>query len=416
VVGDRNSVYIAFDVETENGKAFSKEEKNKLNSYAFDKVFLQIDDLVQGQYANAIRIDDGKQPGKATFLIDETISIDRLDNITGHTLTLTLNDFNRRNDKTTLLTMPGDLRDILHQFEQPKENDYFHYGYSSSVEGGLENLRTLREKFSKKKISQKEFEAGIQELKNKGSIIESFVFKKTDREVPFTDKYPELTVNNMGIIDNSLYVNFNLLGQFTEKELNNKNLLLINKRNGSIQMFGLSKMWLLTEDLQQLDGDKDQADLLDGKAVSVRYMFHGFENESELKDLIFAFGGSGSYDTVYEGSWKFTFDLNYEDTVEEVTFHNVSVGKVAALDTMELSPVSLALSLKVIAGSPESFKINRLEIQLTNGTTIPIQDFSYESDLAQNTVSCKALLPILINSDMVKSLTINETVINLADK
>jgi len=118
VVGDRNSVYIAFDVETEDGKAFSEDDKNRLNSYAFDKVFLQIDDLVQGQYANAIRIDDGKQPGKATFLIDETISEDSLDNITGHTLTLTLTDFNRRNDEITLLTMPGDLRDILYQYEQ----------------------------------------------------------------------------------------------------------------------------------------------------------------------------------------------------------------------------------------------------------------------------------------------------------
>ncbi len=64
VVGDRNSVYIAFDVETETGKAFLKEEKNKLNSYAFDKVFLQIDDLVQGQYTNAIRIDDGNSQAK----------------------------------------------------------------------------------------------------------------------------------------------------------------------------------------------------------------------------------------------------------------------------------------------------------------------------------------------------------------
>lgn len=415
VVGDRNSVYIAFDVETEDGKAFSEEDKNKLNSYAFDKVFLQIDDLVQGQYTNALRIDDGKQPGKATFLIDETISEERLDNITGHTLTLTLTDFNRRNDEITLLTMPGDLRDILHQYEQPEETDYFHYGYSSNVEDGIENLRALREKFYAKKISQKEFEAGVQELKNNGSIVESYVLKKTGKEIPFTDRYPELTVNNMGIIENSLYVNFNLHGQFTEKELNNKRLSLINKRNGSIQLFDLGKMWLLAEDIPQINGDKDQADLLDGQAVSVRYMFHGFENESELQDLIFAFGGSGSYDTLYEGSWKFTFDLDYEDTVEEVTFHNVSVENVAALDTMELSPVSLALSLKVLAGSPESFKINRLEIQLTNGTTIPIQDFSYGYDLARNTVSCKALLPVLINSDMVKSLTINETVINLVD-
>ncbi len=311
--------------------------------------------------------------------------------------------------------MPGDLRDILHQYEQPEENDYYHYGYSSSVEDGIESLQSLREKFYAKEISQKDFEAGIQELKNNGSIVESYLLKKTGKEVPFTDKYLELTVNNMGIIENSLYVNFNLHGLFTEKELNNKRLLLINKRNGSIQLLGLGKMWLLAEDIPQINGDKDQADLMDGKAVSVRYMYHGFENENELQDLIFAFGGSGSYDTVYEGSWEFTFDLNYEDTVEEVTFHNVSVGNVAELDTMELSPVSLALSLKVLAGSPESFKINRLEIQLTNGTTIPIQNFSYRYDLAQNTVSCKALLPVLINSDMVKSLTINETVINLAD-
>ena len=415
LVGDRNAVYIAFDVETEDGKAFSGEEQNKLNSYTFDKVFLQIDDQVLGQYTDTLRIDDGKQPGKATFLIDEILTEEQTNNITGHTLKLTLTDLKRNNNDITFLNMTGDLRDILHQFQQPEGNDYFHYGYSSNVEGGFDKFIPLREKFNTKEISKKEFEAGVQELKNNGSIFESYVLKKTGKEVPFTDRYPKLTVNNMGFIENSLYVNFNLHGEITEKELKNRSLKLINKRNGSIQSHPL-KYWLLTEDFYEINGDKDQADLLDGQAVSIRYMLRGIENESELKDLIFAFGGDGSYDTVYEGQWEFTFDLNFKDTVEEIKLHNVSVGNVAVLETMELSPVSLAFSLEFSDGSSENYKINHMDIQLTNGTIIPIQSYRYEYDLAQNTISCKALFPVLINSDTVKSLTINETVINLPDK
>jgi hypothetical protein len=415
LVGDRNAVYIAFDVETEDGKAFSGEEQNKLNSYTFDKVYLQIDDQVLGQYTDTLRIDDGKQPGKATFLIDEILTEEQINNITGHTLKLTLTDLKRNNNDITILNMTGDLRDILHQFQQPEGNDYFHYGYSSNVEGGFDKFIPLREKFNTKEISKKEFESGVQELKNNGSIFESYVLLKTGKEVPFTDRYPKLTVNNMGIIENSLYVNFNLHGEITEKELKNRSLKLINKRNGSIQSHPL-KYWLLTEDFYEINGDKDQADLLDGQAVSIRYMLRGIENESELKDFIFAFGGDGSYDTVYEGQWEFTFDLNFKDTVEEIKLHNVSVGNVAVLETMELSPVSLAFTLRFSDGSPKNYKINPMEIQLTNGTIIPIQSYRYEYNLTQNTISCKALFPVLINSDTVKSLTINETVINLPDK
>ncbi len=413
LVGDRNAVYIAFDVETVDGKAFSGEEQNQINSYTFDKVYLQIDDQILGQYTDTLRIDDGKQPGKATFLIDEIITEEQIKNITGHTLKLTLTDFKRNNNEITSLTMPGDIRDILQQFQPPEENDYFHYGYSSIVKGGLENLKTLREKYDAKEISQTEFEAGVQELKSNGSIFESYVLKKTGKEVPLTDRYPKLTVNNMGIIEDSLYVNFNLHGEITEKELKNRSLKLINKRNGSIRSYSL-KYWLLTEDFYEINGDKDQADLLNGQAVSIRYMLRGIKNESELKDLLFAFGGDGSYDTAYEGNWKFTFDLNFKDTVEEIKLSNVSVGDVAALETIELSPVSLAFSLKFSDGNPKNYEINHLEVRLADGTIIPIQSYGY--DLVQNTVSCKALLPVLINSDTVKSLTINETVINLPDK
>lgn len=413
LVGDRNSVYIAFDVETEDGKAFREEQENALNSYTFDKVFLQIDDLVLGQYTNAYRIDDGKQTGKATFLIDETISGDIMDNITGHVLTLTLTDLKKQNDEMVTLTMPGDIREILHQFEEPREGDYFHYGYSSTEEGALESLSELRNKYSSGEIAQSDFTDRLNEMKKSGDIIESYVLKKTPKEVSFTEIYPKLTVNNMGIIEDSLYVNLNLHGEFTEKELNNKRLLLVNKKNGSISRTGIEKVWLLTKDIDGLKGNEEQADIVDGQAVSVRYMLSGIKDENALQDIVFAYGGAGSYDTVYEGRWQFRFDLNYEDTTSVISFKDVTLENAVKLDTLELSPVSLAVSLKYLNQDHEDFKTNYLELELKDGSKIPVNNYRYNSDKDNNTVECKALLPLLIKTDQVVSLRINDTVIKL---
>jgi hypothetical protein len=75
IVGDRHTIYTAVDVETQDGSAFDKANQHGVSGLSFHNVWLKTNDDVLGQYCYITRVDDGSEPGKATFVLKNSLDI-----------------------------------------------------------------------------------------------------------------------------------------------------------------------------------------------------------------------------------------------------------------------------------------------------------------------------------------------------
>ncbi len=353
MVGDANSLFLALDVETVDGGAFSSETDNMLNAYTFDKVFLKIDDADIGQYCNMTRIDDGSETGKATFMINETISNEAVPDITGHHITLTINDMKKRSNKIISFDMEKDIAELLEQFPALTEEN-----------------------------------EGLQK---------NYILKKTSADVKFSKAYPNLAVNNMGMVQGSLFVNLTLNGDITSEELSNQGLMVINRNTGEeLSIYGMSAK-SMADSVGGLEGDQAQSDFdSNNDVISVRYQFQGIGSKQQLKDAVFAMGGKGFYEIIKPGEWNFDFTVNYTDTSHVYQTEEA---------TITISPIALAILWKDDSMAEDTV-INQVNLELQDGTRVPVTGFSYGPD--KEAYTCKGMLPVLIDVEKVKAIWVND--------
>ena len=83
---------------------------------------------------------------------------------------------------------------------------------------------------------------------------------------------------------------------------------VVNRKNGreSLSVHGSGFNAVNLDTFEGLDPSVG-SDYENGEQIGTRVQFIGLGSPEKLKDAVLALGGTGSYHTVYQGSWEFEF-------------------------------------------------------------------------------------------------------------
>ncbi len=426
VVGDRHTIYIAVDVETIDGSAFSKNQQNDVKDLSFSKVWLKTNDNALGQYCYVTRVDDGSETGKATFVLQNSLVMKEYIN---H-VSLTFTNLTEKNTGNLVdIGSWKSLFDIMNEIGEASEDDFNFMGARYSCEDDRLWYHKTEDKFLKE-LKKKGVKNGIdydsywgkrdaymeEAIIGRSGITPKYCIRRTENQTSFSSKYPKLAVSNIGILNNQLCVKFELNDSMNFDSFSDSGIIIVNKKNGSI-IAGM------IDASQPVNGDDNsQADMVDGKIISCGAQFSGISDKDLLKDYYFAFGAYGE-NTLFMGDWKLDFNLDYSDTTREYTVsHNVKFnGENRQLKRIAISPISLQLQFQTVtdAGSTDVskenlFRINNpaaapnmIKIIMKSNAEVILDYLSSDND------TLNSVLPVVIDLDQVAAIEINKTRIKL---
>ncbi len=423
VVGDRNTIHIAVDVETVNGRAFSNSQQKDIKGLSFSKVWLKTNDNALGQYCYMTRVDDASEAGKATFVLRNSINTEEIINHINITFT---NLTETNTDNLVDIGSQKSLFDILDELGEASEDDFDYMGARfTSEEDRLWYRETEKQYLSELKKdgadSNSDYDSywGKRDLflekaiMERGGITPKYCIKRTENQITFSTKYPELAVSNIGIRNNQLCVKFELNASINFENFSDAKIVIVNRKNGSI-INGV------VDASQPVNGnDASQSDMADGKIISCGAQFTGISDVEMLKDYYFAFGAYGR-STIFEGEWELDFDLDYTDTTREYTVSKeIKIGEAdRILEKIMISPLSLQLQFQPLSdfegfkddgkdlpgAYPAAADLNTIRIIMKdNREVVPGNQLSQLSE----TDSISAVLPVVIDLDMVSAIHIN---------
>jgi hypothetical protein len=409
IVGDDRALYVAIDVQTTDGQAFTKEQEDNLNSIHFQEVKLQIDHDVLGQYSNCTRIDDGTEKGKATFLIHDIISSNNIEDISGQQLTITLTNLLHTTNDLEDIGMNGNLYDIFTKYDKPDDEDYQFYSVRSDSNHTDEENKILEEYILERKSGKlvgDEFLKRRDELIKAGLLEPLYTLPETSTKTSFCTKYPKLEITNMGIKDNIFTFNIDLNGELDYQYLNTKHLALVNRKTGACVG--------TTMDIDKWEGDEN------GKLLSAHFVvFHTITSAEQLKNYYLAIGGYGAEDIINKGEWKLSFNLNYEDTSRSYAINKKATisGFTGSIKTIDISPLSMKISYQtdkpMNAENRALFEDNwsksgsNICLIMKDGTKINY--LSGVEDIQNNICTFYAMFPYVIDLDQIDKIVIDET-------
>ena len=368
IVGDGNSLYLAFDVETLDGQPFEGETEEKVKQFLFGEIYMQLDGASMGQYCGAARIDDGSVPGKATFLIKETLRFEGVDSVAGHQLKISIKDLRVSDDSLKVFDME-DLASLSKNFSEVTPDDYLEWGATESE--------------------------GPDGVKDRHTI---YLLNRAGKKLKFCDTYPEMEIDNMAFIDGDLYLNLNLNGAVNPNDLSDMNV--VNRKNGEIlSVHGSGFNAVNLDTFEGLDTSVG-SDYENGEQIGTRVQFIGLGSPEKLKDAVLALGGTGSYRTVYQGSWEFEFPLDYEDTSVVYEDMNQVLSNGIEVEQMTLSPISMKLTMKTDVDSFED-----MALELDDGSRIALDDLQW--DRKDGVVLFQTMYPAVVETGRIRAVVIN---------
>ena len=368
IVGDGNSLYLAFDVETLDGQPFEGETAEELKQFQFGEIYLQLDGAAMGQYCGAARIDDGSVPGKATFLIKETLRFEGVDSVAGHQLKISINDL-RVSDNSLKVFEMEDLAALSKNFSEVTPDDYLEWGGTES-----------------------EGPDGVLEKHN------IYLLKRAGKKLKFSETYPEMEIDNMAFIEGDLYLNLNLNGAVNPDDVSDMNI--VNRKNGEfLNVHGSGFNAINLDTFEGLDPSVG-SDYENGEQFGVRMQFIGLGSPEKLKDAVLALGGDGSYRTAYQGSWEFEFPLDYEDT--SVVYENIdqTLANGIEVEGLTLSPISMKLTMKTDVDS-----FSDMALELDDGSRITLDELQW--DQKDGTVQFQTMYPAVVDTARISAVIIN---------
>jgi len=409
IVGDDRAIYVAIDVETLGGEDFTKEQEDNLNSIYFQTVKLQIDDDVLGQYTGCTRIDDGTEKGKATFLISDIISYDKVDNISGHQLTITLTNLLSTTNELEDIGMEGNLYDFYTQFEKPADSDYKYYSVRSHDNHSDEENKILEQYWFDLRsglLRGEELSKRKEDLIEVGLLKPLYLLPETSTKIKFSTKYPKLEITNMGIKNNIFTFNININDELDYQYLYTRRLVLVNRKTGSCARAIM--------DIDQWEGDEN------GKLISAHFVvFDTISSAEQLKDYYLAIGGYGTEDIIYKGQWKLNFNINYEDTSRSYYLDKKTILSdfTGTIKTIKISPLSMNLIYQTDKDmNPlnrtlfmDNWDKNKYDIYLLMKDGGKINLLSYELNIEDNILTLNALFPYIIDLGQMSKIIIADT-------
>lgn len=409
IVGDDQTIYVAINVETINGQAFTEEQEENLNAIHFQEVKLQMDDDVLGQYSNCTRIDDGSEKGKATFLIHDIINCSNTEDINSRQLTITLSNFLHTTNDLEDIGMKGNLYDIFTKFDKPADKDYQFYSVRSNGNHTDEENKILEEYSLERrsgKLAGDEFLKRREELIQAGLLEPLYILPETSTKVSFCTKYPKLEITNMGIKDNTFSFNIKMNDELDYQYLNTKHLMLVNRKTGACVG--------ATMDIDGWEGDEN------GKLLSAHFVvFHTITSAEQLKDYYLAVGGYGAEDIINKGKWKLSFNLSYENTTRSYNINKKATisGFAGTIKSIDVSPLSMKIIYKTDSSMSTENEVlfednwiknvGNMYLIMKNGAKIT--NLSCGENIQNGICTFNAMFPYVIDLDQIKKFVIEGT-------
>lgn len=428
IVGDRRMAYFSVDVETEDGSHFSEKKENEVEGLTFSNVWLQVDDNTNGQ-CYITRVDDRSEIGKATFILRNSIEFDELEgNSIKHKISITFINLIEPNYDTIVdIGATKSLYDIMEEIGEASDEDIYFMGtrYSASSEAEEikmeedkkwydETMLRIQEELKKSGIEKdtwdeyyKEFYSKLEEAVIERGLFTKYVIQRSDSQITFCSKFPELAVSNIGMRNNSAVVKFEFNNSISYDKFIDARIILLNQKTGEIiECSGAGGV-------PMEKNDDSQTDNTDYKEISCSAQFTGIISKEELRDYVFAFGGDGySNNTLVEGEWKLDFNLDYTDTTRLYTVSDeVKLGGIIRkLKNISISPISLLLQCEATTEENDISKLDDvIKIVMLDGSAITIDNFSSDED------SYNSVLPMVIDLKQVDAIDINGIRIKLSE-
>ncbi len=383
-VSDGNALFAALNVETEDGGAFCEGQDGALRSYTFGEVWAQVEGGGRRR-CSLERIDDGSRQGKAVFLLAETFD----EPLQDKKISLELTDFLMSTNQVIDLEMDRSVGELLDSFEPLDEA-------AAASTGRTEG----------------------EDASGNTSAEESFIAARTEKRIPFSGRYPEASFSNLGIWtdasgNTSLLVNLELGGELTAELLEQKPLVLIDRRTGrelsgsvSCTSIGEEYAKFLFPDLEapgDYTGDSSQ------DIICCRYQFNNI-SENQLKNAVFALGGDGSQEELFSGTWKLDFTVSYGETMKIWDFTGKDQAGGLPVKKILVSPISAIIEFDTL--SDENADLERAALNLKNGSRIEAQAAVEEED-SGNGVKYRILWESVVNTEEIESISLNDSVISL---
>lgn len=430
VVGDSHNLYIAIDVETEDGSAFNTRQQSEVEGLTFNNVWLLVNDNVLGQYCRITRVDDTSEPGKATFVLQNSLELKNTGGEIRH-IQLSFTNLIQPSSETVIdIGTNKSMLEIMETLGEAPAEDYYFMGPRFQSKEDIDWYREKRDQIKQELEDKGEidrsktdydslfgrvYELMEEEVLDRG-MLPKYTLKRTEQQVTFCSAYPELAVSNIGIRNDQLCVKFEFNDSISYESFSDARIIIRDKRNGNI-IRGMD-----TGNTPDNGGeDPSQAEYVNDRLISRCVQFSGIASEEELKDYYFAFGGGGfSYQTLYEGEWKLDFDLSYTDTTREYSVSKEIVfgGLDRKLTGISLSPISMQLRFdtpsadETTAGNTsddlrEYTDTDSIKLLMKDGTDFPINQYSWD-DGSLNTV-----FAVIIDLDKAAEIEINGVKIDL---
>ena len=371
-VGDGNVLYAALDVETEDGSPFNEAIAG---------------DGLDRRYCGLERIDDGSVPGKATFLMSEIFEND----MKGKEIKMSLKNLMAESNEIVDMGMDKTVWELMQEFEPLKIRE-------AEGNGGV-------------RIDSYSTEEDAQGNVN---AHESFMVEKTDKRIAFSSTYPEARISNLGIwkgqYEDNLIVNMDLGGELDWDLLDQKPLIVVDRRSGQVLGEGAGAAAIgngAEEDY--FPGMEGQADIVGDDYISCRYCFNNI-GESQAKNAVFALGGDGSYDELFGGEWSLSFTVDYEDTMKTWELkETASIGN-AEIKKVQISPASAVVEYDTL--SDEEVEFEDIYLKLKDGNQVNWNAMSQDSG-EDGAKSLRIIWKSVVDLDEIESIVVNGTSITL---
>ncbi len=420
VVGDSHNLFIAVDVETEDGSAFNPKQQSEVEGLSFNNVWLLVNDNALGQYCYITRVDDSSEPGKATFVLRNSMELTDLSEDINHIQLSFTNLIQPSTEAVIDIGAQKNVLEIMNELGEAQPEDFNFMGPRFKTKEDIDWYIDKREQIGKELEEKGEIDRSkkdydslygkqyeiLEKLILERGMIPKYSMRRTKKQLTFCSKYPKLAISNIGILNNQLCAKFELNDDISFESFRDARIIMINKKTGNI-IRGIEEAGAPVN-----GDDESQADFVNGKIISCSAQFSGVTFKEELKDYYFAFGGMDfSYQTLYEGEWKLDFDLSYTDTTKEydVSEDFTFDGLRRRLTGISVSPISLQLKFKTSAEDKNitAETTDIIKIIMEDNSEVVINQYSWDEE------GLNAVLPYVIDIDKIKAVDMNGSKIEL---
>lgn len=416
VVGDNDSVHLLIEVCDINGDPISSDGGQ--GQARFEKAYLHIDAgqdgafEATGQYCSTVRIDDGSEPSKMTFLIQEFIDPSIVPEIAGNKVTLELSGLSEQGmDDVRMLTFEyGDLADLARNFPNPAEEDFCYQVLPEEV------LEFYKEREETLGISILEWRPKDKD----GNYISDPYLPDSGVKVPFSPDYPNTYVVAMGIFQDKFHMALVCEDKKEHKKFFDNGLTLINTKTGDTYPSGIGSSFF-DPDLNWDESAFTYIDFLPMYMQTVRenmgrgYLYCTVQYTGDLTDMAFSTGGSFYFKPISEEKWRFEFDINYTNTslIYEPSEPTRLENPNYMVDQIAVSPFTLKVSCSAATDEKLLYPADMPPVCLLmkDGSELPLT-YMRSSSNSEGDLIYYAVLPVVIDPEQVSGVRVGETEIS----